>query len=166
MAAQSRSRPTRTSGHSVSKQRITPPAKSLAADRQARHIHNNGTHRISSPLSNDDEPPAKKRKLSIRSKQSTLDNFAIAQSGQLKPPTKVSVAQPGGQLLETVNGVRNKLDADEDEICRPTRRTETPKPSRVPQPEQKISSEPAKQEDKRTLRSQDDGPRLKSELAI
>ena len=167
MAVQSRSRPTRTSGNQVSKQSQPPPAKALSADRQA-HAPPKNHHRTSSPTSNDDEPPAKKRKLSIRSKQATLDNFAVAQSEQPKPPTKVTVARPHGQLLETVNGVRNALDADEDELCQPTPRAGTPnKPSRVPQPEpQQRSTTPAKPEDKRTLRSQDDGPRLKSELAI
>jgi hypothetical protein len=115
-----------------------------------------------------DGPPAKRRRLSIRHKQTTLDtHFAPVQSAPPKPPTKVTVTQPHGQLLETLNGVRTALDVNEDELGSDGPPTTTP-PSRVPprHPEPKPAVKaPEKKEDKRTLRSQDEGPRLKSELA-
>ena len=166
MAAQSRSRPARRcgSGGQVSKQQhVLPLAK---ADQPAQNLRNHQTHKFSFEP-DDNEPPAKKRKLSIRSKQTALDNFTISQSEAPKPPTKVTLAQPRGQLVETINGVQNVLDGNVEDITGSTSRTGTPKPTtRVPQPELQRPSGPGKQEDKRTLRSQDDGPRLKSELAI
>lgn len=169
MAVQARSRPVRTSG-----------GQFAPASKQERPHHNNKvptfqpppnslhtTRDAPSPSSDDIEPPAKRRKLSIRGKQSTLDNFAIAQSGPPKPPTRVSVAQPHGKLVETVNGVRSVLDVDEDELSQPHSGASTPKPIRLSRAAvQPATAPPAKQEDKRTLRSQDDGPKLKSELAI
>ena len=171
MAIQSRGRATRTAGGQVSKtQHNPPPPKVHANDRQAQaqppSLRSTANHRTP-PGDSNGEPPAKRRKLSIRSKQTTLDDWTVAQSGQLKPPTKVSVAHPRGQLLETINGVRSTLDVAEDEVCQPTPRSNTPRStSRVPQPELQLSTNVPKQEEKRTLRSQDDGPRLKSELAI
>ena len=169
MAMQSRGRATRTAGGHVSKeQHKPPPPKGHAGDRQSQqHSLRNTTTHPPSPDDNNVEPPAKRRKLSIRSKQTTLDDFVNAKSGEVKPPTKVTVAHPRGQLLETINGVRTILDAAEDEVCRLTPRSGTPRSTgRVPQPELQLSTNVPKQEDKRTLRSQDDGPRLKSELAI
>ena len=169
MALQSRVRATRTAGGHVSNQQHKPPPpKGHAGDRQPQqHSTRTTTNHPPSPADDNDEPPAKKRKLSIRSKQTTLDDFVNAKSGELKPPTKVSVAHPRGQLLETINGVRTTLDAAEDEVCRSTPRSGTPRStSRVPQPELQLATNIPKQEEKRTLRSQDDGPRLKSELAI
>ncbi|KAK5120413.1 hypothetical protein LTR85_006352 [Meristemomyces frigidus] len=132
------------------------------------HLHSDHTIPNSdSDAFDDDGPPAKKRKLSIRHKQTTLDtHFAVAQSGQpvtLKPPTKITVAQPHGQLLETLNGVRTSLDIDQDELSRRASPAIGRSPERLPQPTKAVGEKKA--EEKRTLRSQDDGPRLKSELA-
>lgn len=117
----------------------------------------------------DSDRPAKKRKLSIRQKQTTLDaHFApFSQSpngagvgATTKPPTKVTVAQPHGQLVETLNGVRAPLDVKQDDL--PTAKS----PERLPpQPKPVNKAVENKKEEKRTLRSQDEGPRLKSELA-
>lgn len=118
-----------------------------------------------------DGPPAKRRKLSIRTtthnrhpaKYQTKLEDAFAKSIAPQPPSRVSVQHPHGPLLQTINGVRTTLDADEDELLRPS-----PKPERMPQRTTRSphpAPPPPKQEDKRTLRSQDDGPRLKSELA-
>ncbi|KAK0264706.1 hypothetical protein LTR91_000097 [Friedmanniomyces endolithicus] len=142
-----------------------------------------------------DGPPAKKRKLSLRHKQqTTLDQFTVAavtQSDAPKPPNSVTEVRPHGQLVETVNGVRTALDVDLDHIAgqHPTNGTiATPQRSTTPQPQPppptSLSPPPPapaaaaaasaatsgvapekKKEEKRTLRSQDDGPRLKSELA-
>ncbi|TKA82260.1 hypothetical protein B0A55_01709 [Friedmanniomyces simplex] len=129
-------------------------------------------------------PPAKKQKLSLRHKQTTLDDFAVTQSDAPKPPNSVTAVRPHGQLVETVNGARTALDVDLDDVARhppggiatPERLTPQPQP---PPPPSLLSPPPPapaaattattagaeKKEEKRTLRSHDDGPRLKSELA-
>ena len=141
------------------------------------HYSSNAFNRLSSAASRNgnlngdgegshDGPPIKRRKLSIRSKhtqQNTLDNYAFAPSTVPRPPTKVAVSQPHGQVFESINGVRTALDTPADKLLN----TEN-KSRRVPQ---RVTRSPApgppqKQEDKRSLRSHDDGPRLKSELAI
>lgn len=167
MAVQSRSRASRNSDSSSTTARSTKHASIPAdADRPLRQptsiLHDNATS--GAP---DDEPPAKRRKLSIRSKQTTLANYAITQSAaSLKPPTRVTLSQPHGRLLQNLNGVQTVLDANEDELSLPPSGVTTPKPKRVPKVAAQPTPEPTKQDDKRTLRSQDDGPRLKSELSI
>lgn len=115
----------------------------------------------------DEQPAAKRRKLSIRGKQTTLDHFTtIAQSASsnaiAKPPNKVTLSQPGGHLEQTINGVKHDFNIDESGLGLPTPRGTTPASSGI-QPKQPAL---AKKEEKRTLRSQDEGPRLKSELAV
>lgn len=119
-------------------------------------------------------PPAKKRKLNLRHStprppiQTTLDKFAFVQ-----PPSKISVAEPHGQLVETINGVRTELDVGADELSLsspkpqrvPRRATRSPAPVSVTVVEHTSPQKIVKKEEKRTLRSQDDGPRLKSDLA-
>lgn len=106
-------------------------------------------------------------------KQSTLDTFLA--STQLKPPTKIVRQEPHGRLQQTVNGVKSTLVADEDELLRlhPSPKPErvharaTRSPIPIPIPQIPAASQPKqKEEDKRSLRSRDDGPRLKSELAV
>ncbi|SMQ51230.1 unnamed protein product [Zymoseptoria tritici ST99CH_1A5] len=111
-------------------------------------------------------PPANKRRKLSHPKathtQTTLDHFTLP-----RPPTKVTVDEPHGQLVETTNGVRTELDLDEDDLLRPSPRPERiQRATRSPVPATAPTKDAPKTEDKRTLRSQDDGPRLKSELAI
>ncbi|KAI7280681.1 hypothetical protein KC345_g4593 [Hortaea werneckii] len=178
------SRAPRTAGGRFAKrpQSSTPASKSrpAAAKKVALTPPNNTAanthhHDDAIPNSTDDDGfdesdrPAKKRKLSIRQKQTTLDaHFApFSQSpngagvvATTKPPTKVTVAQPHGQLVETLNGVRAPLDVKQDDL--PTAKS----PERLPpQPKPVNKAVENKREEKRTLRSQDEGPRLKSELA-
>ncbi|KAK0876849.1 hypothetical protein LTR87_009309 [Friedmanniomyces endolithicus] len=179
------------------------PAAAKPLRQQSHHHHNttaipsadhNHDHNHDHSEFNDDGPPAKKRKLSLRHKQqTTLDRFTVAavtQSDAPKPPNSVTEVRPHGQLVETVNGVRTALDVDLDHIAeqRPSNGTvATPErstpPSQPPPPTSLPPLPPApatpaaastatataatekKKEEKRTLRSQDDGPRLKSELA-
>ncbi|KAI7086260.1 hypothetical protein KC356_g5187 [Hortaea werneckii] len=178
------SRAPRTAGGRFAKrpQSSTPASKSrpAAAKKVAPTPSNTTTanthhHDDAIPNSTDDDGfdesdrPAKKRKLSIRQKQTTLDaHFApFSQSpngagvgATPKPPTKVTVAQPHGRLVETLNGVRAPLDVKQDDL--PTAKS----PERLPpQPKPVNKAVENKKEEKRTLRSQDEGPRLKSELA-
>ncbi|KAK1068619.1 hypothetical protein LTR12_006268 [Friedmanniomyces endolithicus] len=177
------------------------PAAAKPLRQQSHHHHNttaipsadhNHDHNHDHSEFNDDGPPAKKRKLSLRHKQqTTLDQFTVAavtQSDAPKPPNSVTEVRPHGQLVETVNGVRTALDVGLDHIAeqRPPNGTvatpelsislpQTPPPAALspppPAPAPTAASSGAaaadekKKEEKRTLRSQDDGPRLKSELA-
>ncbi|KYG43461.1 hypothetical protein M433DRAFT_156735 [Acidomyces richmondensis BFW] len=114
----------------------------------------------------DDGRPTKRRKLSIRHKQTTLDHHfvpATQSEGPTRPPTKLTVERPHGQLVETLNGVRTTLNVDEDDLATGSSATRTP--SRLSHTDGKPSTALGQKEDKRTLRSQDEGPRLKSELA-
>ena len=163
MPLQTRSRAPRTAGgqHVANAQQPSPPPPPTSSQQlRPSHANHNGTSSSDAIHDSDDDggPPAKKRKLTIRGKQqTTLDHFAIAaQSGQPKPPTKVTVVQPHGKLIETINGVRQVLDVDEDALGQFTSASRTPQPA----------NSTSKPEDKRTLRSQDEGPRVKSELAI
>jgi hypothetical protein len=72
-----------------------------------------------------------------------------------RPPTKVTVTQPHGELLRITNGVSAPLGIDADDV--PSARS-TPRPGSAG----KVA--PASQ-DKRSLRSHDGGSRLKSDLA-
>lgn len=76
-----------------------------------------------------------------------------------RPPTKITVTQPHGELLRTTNGVSAPLGIDADDI--PSTRT-TPRPGSAG----KLAPATSKgSQDKRSLRSHDGGSRLKSDLA-
>ncbi|KAI4676664.1 uncharacterized protein J4E84_009499 [Alternaria hordeiaustralica] len=86
-----------------------------------------------------------------------------------RPPTKITVTQPHGELLRITNGVAAPLGIDADDV--PSARS-TPRPGSsgklaappaVPAPASTASSTTT---DKRSLRSHDGGSRLKSDLAV
>ena len=124
-----------------------------------------------------DGRPAKKRKLEIRAgpKQQTLDNLgffnrAAAATTPIQPPNRVTLTEPHGQLIETVNGVRSGLDITEDDALEEAEKEEIDTPSKAFHASEPIPTtqpvEKRKKEERRSLRSRDDGPRLKSELAV
>ena len=76
-----------------------------------------------------------------------------------RPPTKITVTQPHGELLRTTNGVAAPLGIGADEI--PSR----PGSAGNIAPAAGCSSSKDKEKDKRSLRSHDGGSRLKSDLA-
>ncbi|KAK3054452.1 hypothetical protein LTR09_004721 [Extremus antarcticus] len=155
MAALSRPRSTTRKVNNESTQQAPQ-----SANTRPPHTTSNHHHAIStSSASDDDGPPAKKRKLVSRPKQSTLDHFISNQSAPL-------ITQPHGDVLEKINGTRNVLNITEDDITAPSSGVATPKTSRVPGTTPQPANAPGKKEEKRSLRSHDDGPRLKSELAI
>lgn len=170
MAVQSRSRAAGNSDSSSAStnnpKHASKPAKAPASDRHARQQQAPTNHHTTTPSFNDDGPPAKRRKLSIRTKPTAFDHDATAPSAPPKPPTRVTVAHPHGRLLQRLNGVQTILDTNEDDLSQPASGVATPTSRRVPRPALQLATDPAKLEDKRTLRSQDDGPRLKSELSI
>jgi hypothetical protein len=90
-----------------------------------------------------------------------------------RPPTKVTVTQPHGELVRITNGVPALLGLAADEL--PSARS-SPRPRSagrlaVPTSTSTPASAPSpangpQTQDKRSLRSQDGGSRLKSDLAI
>jgi hypothetical protein len=78
-----------------------------------------------------------------------------------RPPTKIAVTQPHGELLRITNGVAAPLGIDVDQV--PSARS-TPRPGssgKLAAPASTSTSQ-----DKRSLRSHDGGSRLKSDLAV
>lgn len=120
------------------------------------------------------EPARKKRRLSPRaSDHKPLEAFGFSRTTQPKPPTKITRDEPHGPLQQTLNGVRSTLDVDEHDILpHPVSTPVSKRVTRSPAPVPPAPAPPAKEkqtkkkEEKRTLRSQDEGPRLKSELAV
>lgn len=161
MAIMSRGAP-RSNGGQFAKSR--KEVASVAMLDPSNHINNNApTFDRITP--DDSQRPAKRLKLTIKGprQQPARRSSVVSRSGRPKPPTKVSVAQPNGQLIETTNGVQSTLNITQNDL--------TPLPSGATTPNaasQKHSHAVPheRKEDKRTLRSQDDGPRLKSDLSV
>jgi hypothetical protein len=75
------------------------------------------------------------------------------------PPTRLTVTQPHGGLLETVNGVRVRLNITDDDL---SSKAPTPRPESIIA----RASSTGRPQEARSLRSKDGGSRIKSELAI
>lgn len=82
--------------------------------------------------------------------------LADATTPDTRPPIKVTVTQPHGELLSITNGVSRPLGIDVDDV---------PSARSTPRPGSAGKSTPAAGQDKRSLRSHDGGSRLKSDLA-
>ncbi|KAF2797639.1 hypothetical protein K505DRAFT_414936 [Melanomma pulvis-pyrius CBS 109.77] len=100
------------------------------------------------------------------SKKRPATALAADATADPRPPTKVTVTQPHGALLRITNGVARALGIAADDVddvpsggSTPARNG-TPASLAVP-----ASSTGAQAQDKRSLRSQDGGSRLKSDLA-
>ncbi|RYN33744.1 hypothetical protein AA0113_g6076 [Alternaria arborescens] len=109
------------------------------------------------------KPPPPARTSSRKRPATALEDDAT----DTRPPTKITVTQPHGELLRITNGVAAPLGIDADDV--PSARS-TPRPGSsgklaappaVPAPASTASST-----DKRSLRSHDGGSRLKSDLAV
>ncbi|KAK0660893.1 hypothetical protein DIS24_g2962 [Lasiodiplodia hormozganensis] len=106
--------------------------------------------------------PATRNRGSSRRKGATPIASAEQQQQQHpRPPTKVTVTQPHGGLVQATNGVQTQLDHRDDDV---------PSQSATPKPDAQgglsVPTGTSQPQDKRTLRSQDGGSRLKSDLAI
>jgi hypothetical protein len=82
--------------------------------------------------------------------------LADATTPDTRPPTKITVTQPHGELLTITNGVSAPLGVHADDV---------PSARSTPRPGSAGKLAPASSTDKRSLRSHDGGSRLKSDLA-
>jgi hypothetical protein len=86
------------------------------------------------------------------------DDASADASASARPPTKVTVTQPHGELLRITNGVPATLGLHQDDIpsgpSTPGATLDTP-----------VAASQSQSQDKRSLRSHDGGSRLKSDLA-
>ncbi|WPH02307.1 Hypothetical protein R9X50_00516900 [Acrodontium crateriforme] len=142
--------------------REAPAAKSFHASYVSPPAHRGSNPALTDDF-DDDDRPSKKRKLDVRHRQTTLDRFAIVQASPLKPPANVAVEIPHDSLVSTANGIRTTLKPTEQDDKARGHANAIQSKAPVAPPKPARSAE--KKEEKRTLRSQDDGPRLKSELA-
>jgi len=128
--------------------------------------------RSSSRTSSDDrsKPNAKATKPVDSSRPGTRKRAAASTSAladatpsDARPPTKVTVTQPHGQLLRITNGVPKQLGIEPYLV---PSGASTPKPNGagLAVPTSALQPQPVSS-DKRSLRSHDGGSRLKSDLA-
>lgn len=133
------------------------PTRSNRIPLRARH----SVHQFSS--ANQPKPTVSER-LNSSARKPTRSHLlprpsAVADRKPPNPPTKVTVTQPHGGLLETVNGVRAHLNITDDDLS-----------SKAPTPRSESingrASSTGRPQEARSLRSKDGGSRIKSELAI
>ncbi|KAI5204695.1 hypothetical protein E4T39_03494 [Aureobasidium subglaciale] len=109
--------------------------------------------------------PAKRLKLTLKGPKLAAVSTDVGDTNATipspRPPVKLSLSEPYGQLLQTTNGVRTHLDPSED----PTTSNTSPSTASATalNPSQRQTR---KTSERRSLRSHDEGPRLKSELAV
>ncbi|EON62090.1 hypothetical protein W97_01309 [Coniosporium apollinis CBS 100218] len=118
------------------------------------------------------QPPLPKPSLpgqnvtAIRARGTSGSSSSAGENTRIKPPTRITVTQPHGELLQTTNGVRTLLKTREDDVSPPA----TPNTGKLCVNRNRSSAATTKGEtpstDKRMLRSQDGGSRIKSDLAI
>lgn len=87
----------------------------------------------------------------------TRGRFTSLRGNKNRPPTKVAVTNPRGQLVQTVNGVETDLTINASSV---------PTPESTPKSFIARDASAPQSQDKRVLRSQDGGSRLKSDLSI
>ncbi|KAF2634906.1 hypothetical protein P280DRAFT_493962 [Massarina eburnea CBS 473.64] len=116
--------------------------------------------RLESIIAQPSPASSRKRPASALADDATGDADADADA---RPPVKVTVTQPHGELLRITNGVPKPLGIGADEVSSPS-----PAPSASAVPAQTAPPQPGggSSTDKRSLRSHDGGSRLKSDLAI
>ena len=122
--------------------------------------------------SSKERPPTPARTHSSRKRPAAAlddDADADADATETRPPTKITVTRPHGDLVRITNGVPVPLDMHADDV--PSARS-TPRPGSS---SEKLAAPPAvapapastaSSQDKRSLRSHDGGSRLKSDLAV
>jgi hypothetical protein len=172
---------TRPPFRSSAERRVRRLTKSPAIDEvenSAQHLHASTSTRRSSRRStpllalNDDKlekAPRSTAALSAKparslSRKRPATALSADATADPRPPTRVIVTQPHGELLGTTNGVSRTLGVTVDDVNElpPALSTPVANGASLTVPG---SSKGTQAQDKRTTRSQDGGSRLKSDLA-
>lgn len=138
------------------------PAPQHPQHHHHHHDHHDAYPAVIAPDYSNEERPAKRVKVTLKGPKAPATRRTTANHDADKlprPPTKLSLAEPHGELIQTTNGVRTTLSAVDDGLVSSTSGATTPDPS-APQRTAR------KAEDRRSLRSHNEGSRLKSELAV
>ncbi|KAH0291167.1 hypothetical protein M436DRAFT_56356 [Aureobasidium namibiae CBS 147.97] len=139
----------------------TPPPSHLSST--SPHPPSNDNEVPETPTRGD--RPAKRLKLTLKGPKLAAVPADVGDTNATipspRPPVKLTLSEPHGPLLQTTNGVRKTLDVTEDSI--PANTSPSTTPALALNPEQRQTR---KASERRSLRSHDDGPRLKSELAV
>ncbi|PSN69699.1 hypothetical protein BS50DRAFT_598574 [Corynespora cassiicola Philippines] len=136
--------------------------RSSVAERRARQTNH---HHLPHPHPHPQPHPHPPPRANSRKRRAHDDDDAPPGT---RPPTKVTVTQPHGQLLRITNGVPTALAIDADQL--PQGGVSTPATNGVLPAA--LNATPVRhhdkqdKQDKRSLRSHDGGSRLKSDLAI
>jgi hypothetical protein len=107
--------------------------------------------------------PAKRLKLTLKGPKLAAVPVDVTSTNAttIRPPVKLTIPEPHGHILQTINGVQHALNVTEDSLNPDASPATTPAPALTPS--QRTTR---KTSERRSLRSQDEGPRLKSELAV
>lgn len=138
----------------------------VAQEDALRSNNNSSATRPSRPGPDDDRPgkpldhtpsrPPPPARVNSRKRSATA---LTPDAPDTRPPTKVTVTQPHGELLRITNGVATPLGIDADDV--PSARS-TPRPGSAGK--LAVPAPGSTSHDKRSLRSHDGGSRLKSDL--
>ncbi|THW88582.1 hypothetical protein D6D15_05896 [Aureobasidium pullulans] len=153
---------TRSPSRRASVRHPTPPPSQLSSTSPRPLSDENEA--IETPKQSD--RPAKRLKLTLKGpKLAAVPADVVGNTNATipspRPPVKLTLSEPHGNLLQTTNGVRKTLDVTEDSI--PSNTSPATTPASALDPPQR---ETRKTSERRSLRSHDEGPRLKSELAV
>jgi hypothetical protein len=129
---------------------LSPDAAAHSISSSISISNSSSTRRTSKIALGDDDKPTR----TASRKRPATALAADATTPDTRPPTKLTVTQPHGQLLRITNGVPAALEVTADDV---------PSARSTPRPGSAGKLAPA---DKRSLRSHDGGSRLKSDLAI
>lgn len=161
-------RPAIATGDDTQETSTERPAKRVKTSYEPTH---STLHAYFTTKENHQPPPPKPSLLgqnatAIRARGTSGSSSSAGENTRIKPPTRITVTQPHGELLQTTNGVRTLLKPREDDVSPPA----TPNTGKLCVDRNRSSAATTKGEtpntDKRMLRSQDGGSRIKSDLAI
>ena len=150
---------TRSPTRRASLRHPTPPPSHLSSTTSSSHLLD--AHEAAESASETDRS-AKRVKLTLKGPRSPTLPADVGNTNPTitspRPPVHLTLAEPHGPLLETTNGVRKTLNVHQDLLAAGTSPASTP--------DSASQRGTRKTSERRSLRSHDDGPRLKSELAV
>lgn len=152
---------TRSPTRRASARHPTPPPSKLSST--SPHPLPDDNQAGESPAQGD--RPAKRLKLTLKGPKLAAVPADVGDTNATipspRPPVKLTLSEPHGPLLQTTNGVRKPLSVTEDSIPASTSPSATTASALNPSQRQT-----RKTSERRSLRSHDEGPRIKSELAV